>query len=303
MKPDMSRRDNSIRQISNHPKVRVDPDAPLWRYIKLSPLFLNLNGKFFIPTIKQLQESDPKEGLSAISPECIVGQLADHSPETLDAVISSLPQDHQRVIKTTDTRDIAQCRHNSRLVADFWDANESESKCAWCWHCSSHESAAMWRLYAEAGVAIQTNLYRINSSLPKGLSFDAGKIQYCNKETGEIDSINPEAPEIKSVLTRPYFFKSIDYEFEREVRLIIDAETRGHGRLLTDISNEIIDKVVFSPWTKLNEFESLSEIVTRFCPKAVVTRSSLIKDLDDERTESAIQDLLEAQPSRDENVP
>jgi hypothetical protein len=143
----------------------------------------------------------------------------------------------------------------------------------------------------------------IAQAMNRLLSFDAGKIQYCNKETGEIDSINPEAPEIKSVLTRPYFFKSIDYEFEREVRLIIDAETRGHGRLLTDISNEIIDKVVFSPWTKLNEFESLSEIVTRFCPKAVVTRSSLIKDLDDERTESAIQDLLEAQPSRDENVP
>jgi hypothetical protein len=253
MKPDASICDG-IRQISNHAKVRVDPYAPLWRYIKLSTLFLNLTGKFFVPTIKQLQESDPKEGLSAISPEWIVGYLVDHDPSALNAVIAALPENDQKIIELTDSTDMAQLQHNSRLIANRWDINESELRCAWCWHCSSHESAAMWRLYAEAGVAIQTNLYRINSSLPKGLSFDAGKVQYCNKETGKNVSFNPEAPEIEDIINRPYFFKSIDYEFEHEVRLIIDAETRGHGRLVTGISNELIDKVVFSPWTKLNAF-------------------------------------------------
>ena len=38
--------------------VAVGADEPLWRYVRLSTLFLYLSGRAYIPSIKALQERD-----------------------------------------------------------------------------------------------------------------------------------------------------------------------------------------------------------------------------------------------------
>jgi hypothetical protein len=278
-----------VRQISEHPKIRVDSAAQLWRYVPLSSLFLNLAGKIYIPTIKELQESDPKEGLSAISPEWIIGYLSDRAPEKLEAIISSLPEESRNIVGLPGPHTIADLQYNSRLIADRWDKNETESKCAWCWHCSSHESAAMWKLYGEAGVAVQTTVRHIES-LPSEITFEIGRIQYCNKETGEAASVNPEALQNQELLTQSYFFKSHDYEFEAEVRLIIDAIPFGTSRLIENVdATKLIQRIVLSPWTHIDEFEALKEVITRICPGVAITRSTLLQDPDDEKTKLVIE--------------
>ncbi|PZR75942.1 MAG: hypothetical protein DLM73_03965 [Chthoniobacterales bacterium] len=282
----------TITQISEDAKLRVDESACLWRYVKLSTLFLNLSGTVYLPTIAQLQQSDPKEGFSAVSAKWRFGYLLDHEPDTVKKIIEALPPDKQTLIGAGDPSNWGDMMQNSQIIADFYDEQQSKSKCAWCWHCSSHESAAMWKLYADSGVAIQTTLHRIASALPD-VCFEAARIQYGNREPGQIDSFNPEAPGIRDILARAYLFKNNDYEFEKEIRFVTDASTPGCGRTVTNVSaNQLIAQIVLSPWTELDEFEALQQQLRPLCPDAVITRSPLIKNLNDERTLRAMNRLM-----------
>jgi hypothetical protein len=282
-----------ITQISEDSKLRVDEWTSLWRYVKLSTLFLNLSGTVYVPTIAQLEKSDPKEGLAAVSAGWRFGYLFDHDSDTIGKILEALPQERQKLIGAGDPLNLADMMQNSQIIADFYHEQQSQLKCAWCWHSSSHESAAMWKLYANSGVAMQTTLARIASALPNTVHFEAARIQYGNREAGEIDSFNPEAAGIRDIVTRAYLFKNHDYEFEKEVRLITDAEIPGSGRLLNDVSaNKMIQRIVFSPWIELDEFEALKKRVQPMCPDAEITRSPLINDPDQEKTIRAMNRLV-----------
>ena len=89
--------------------------------------------------------------------------------------------------RMADPSNWADMMQNSRLIADAYDEQQSQLKCGWCWHCSGHESAAMWKLYADSGVAIQTTLRRIAAAISPDVCFEAARIQYGNRESGQID--------------------------------------------------------------------------------------------------------------------
>ncbi|MBA2268974.1 MAG: hypothetical protein H0W43_00280 [Chthoniobacterales bacterium] len=282
-----------ITQISEHPKLHVDESASLWRYVKLSTLFLNLSGTVYVPTIGQLKKSDPKEGLAAVSAEWRFGYLLDHEPQTIKKLIETLPSEKQKQIGAGDPSNCADMMQNSQIIADSFDEQQSEMKCAWCWHCSLHESAAMWKLYADSGVAVQTTLRRIAAAIPTDVCFEAARIQYGDRESGQIDSFNPEDPGVHDVLSRAYLFKNKDYEFEKEVRLVIDAESPECGRVINNLdANEMIQQIVLSPWTELDEFDAMQKRLQPLCPDSIITRSPLIKNLDDERAALAMGRLL-----------
>jgi len=246
-----------------------------------------------VPTIAELQKSDPKEGLAAVSAEWRFGYLFDHEPHTIQKILEALPPEKQKLIGAGNASNWAEMMQNSQMIADSYDEQQSHLKCAWCWHSSSHESAAMWKLYANSGVAMQSTLARITSALPNTVHFEAARIQYGNREAGEIDSFNPEAAGIRDILIRAYLFKNNDYEFEKEVRLIIDAEIPRCGRVLNDVSpNKMIQRIVFSPWIELDEFEALQKRVQPICPDAEITRSPLIKNPDHEKTMRAMNRLM-----------
>lgn len=282
-----------ITQISNDSKLRVDESAWLWRYVKLSTLFLNLSGSVYVPTIAQLQQSDPKEGLAAVSAEWRFGYLFEHEPDTIKKILAALPPDKQRQIGAGDPSNWADMILNSQIIADFYDKQQSQQKCAWCWHCSLQESAAMWKLYADSGAAVQTTLKRIAAAVPSDVCFEAARIQYGNRESGQMGSFNPEAPGIKDVLARSYLFKNHDYDFEKEVRLATDVTTPESGRIINNISaNQLIQQIVLAPWIELDEFEALQTQLQRLCPDVLIRRSPLIKDLDEEKTIRAMNRLM-----------
>jgi hypothetical protein len=282
-----------ITQISNDSKLCVDESGWLWRYVKLSTLFLNLSGTVYVPTIEQLQRSDPKEGLAAVSADWRVAYLQDHQSDALEKIVKALPPEKQKLINAGDPSNWADMMQNSQIIADSYDEQQSKLKCAWCWHWSSHESAAMWKLYADSGVAIQTTLRRIAAAVPTDVCFEVARIQYGNKESGQTHSFNPEASGTRDILTRAYLFKNNDYEFEKEIRLITDAEIPECGRVLSNVcANQLVQKIVFSPWIELDEFEALQQRIQPLCPDAQISRSPLIKNIDDEKTIRAMQRLL-----------
>ncbi len=119
----------TITQISDDPKLRVDESASLWRYVKLSTLFLNLSGTVYVPTIAQLQKSDPKEGLAAVSAEWRLAYLQDHQRDTIDNIVKALPPEKQKLIGAGDPSNLADMMQNSQIIADFYDEQQFKRRC------------------------------------------------------------------------------------------------------------------------------------------------------------------------------
>ena len=91
-----------------------------------------------------------------------------------------------------------------------------------CWHHGHEESMAMWDKYhlRNSGIAIKTTLENLKNSLPDEPNVFIGQIEYIeNHNQIEI----PENPSIVSLVYSPYFYKRTPFEYEQEVRAIIDV--------------------------------------------------------------------------------
>ena len=91
-----------------------------------------------------------------------------------------------------------------------------------CWHHGDEESMAMWDKYHlhNNGIAIKTTMVNLKKSLPQDEpDIFIGKVDY-----ESIENQNQiEMPEdIENLLYYPYFYKRKPFQYEQEVRAIID---------------------------------------------------------------------------------
>jgi hypothetical protein len=99
---------------------------------------------------------------------------------------------------------LSQMRNFSRWVREWTYVN--------CWHANEHESAAMWKLYAQSNesVAIETNYEALSNTLPDNAYL--GLVNYIDYEMEWL-------PEGNSFY--PFTHKRKSFEHEREVRAVI----------------------------------------------------------------------------------
>jgi hypothetical protein len=92
-----------------------------------------------------------------------------------------------------------------------------------CWHANTHESAAMWELYAKggAGIAIKTSFTRLKESFASDNDHPVsiGKVRYRDYTT---EAINAGTPLFGLITT-----KRLSYAHEQEVRAIFHASDAG----------------------------------------------------------------------------
>ena len=88
-----------------------------------------------------------------------------------------------------------------------------------CWHHGAEESMAMWDKYhlRNSGIAIKTTMKNLMNSLPGEPNVFIGKIEYIENHN-QIDM--PIG--VENFLHYPYFYKRKPFEYEQEVRAIID---------------------------------------------------------------------------------
>ncbi len=81
-----------------------------------------------------------------------------------------------------------------------------------CWYVSNHESAAMWKLYAQTNeaVAIQTTYEKLHMLMPENCYI--GEVGYIDFQKDTIDHTNGYAP---------YMYKRSAFAHERELRALI----------------------------------------------------------------------------------
>ena len=124
-----------------------------------------------------------------------------------------------------------------------------------CWHHGDEESMAMWDKYhlRNNGIAIKTTIGNLKNSLPDKPNVFIGQIEYI-KNHNQINMVRDVPPNLW--LHYPYFYKRTPFEYEREVRAIIDIasiprdDPYEFGRSLKIDVKTLIDKnseVIVSP--------------------------------------------------------
>ena len=175
--PDLN---SAIREFHDPPPS----DAVLWRYMDFTK-FVSLLEKRALFFARADKLEDPFEGATPINN--IKSRYTSLKPKLSDKEI---------------------------LMYEYLRAELRRFTLISCWHESSHESEAMWKVYSSAnsGIAIKTNFDSFVASFITDEKIHLGKVKYIDYDSEKI----PEDD-----LLSPYLHKRKNFEHEREVRVII----------------------------------------------------------------------------------
>ena len=151
-----------------------------------------------------------------------------------------------------------------------------------CWHQSTHESAAMWRLYSreEDGIAIKTDFDSFKNSFTCDQSIYIGSVSYVDYKSDFI----PE----RNNFSR-YLHKRQSFEHEHEVRAISSRFPNRDGDEVSmqlyydqiggdyykvDLS-VLIKEVIVAPFAADWFMELINSVAARYDLKAPVIKSAL----------------------------
>lgn len=210
----------------------LEPNAPLWRYMKLTTLLYMLTEKrVFIPKLNTLQKGDKFEGWL---------DLQNGQPDKMKRHLAL--KEHEDWFRrekggTTESWEKSAPPELSAL----WLRELAKRRCVWCWHQSEHESMAQWVIYGrEAGVAIRSDAESVLETF-KPADVVYGEVQYV--DVGQI----PVAAS-SHLRWHPYFLKHSSFKHEQEVRFVLMDESDWlDGRVVKVAPETLIKEVVISP--------------------------------------------------------
>ena len=261
-----------------------DP-AVVWRYVPLRTLFFYLNGLVFIPSVAKLRAGDPFEGEFYEEIVWFNTAFSDHYGNEANAIdewmLKELCSDYERHhIEINKTYPNAAAEILRRHYFDFI----RRTRFAWCWFHSYRESAAMWSIYGNQGVAIKSTVGKISTVFEKtGRDFIYGRLIYVDYRSGVSTEFIPERKSDYRLLLRPFFLKRKEYESEEEVRFVTSGSDRAEqgGILLKDLKpQDWISAIRLWPGLTADEEKSISKAIEHFIPQADCKKSDLFSGPD-----------------------
>ena len=149
-----------------------------------------------------------------------------------------------------------------------------------CWHWSTYESAAMWRLYSREsdGLAIKTDFKSLSESFMGKDKVFIGTVNYVDYDTAFIPENN---------MFSPYVHKRKSFEPEKEVRALTQEIPSRDG--MVDMSqdlyvvgkyqpvelSELISEIIVAPFAEKWFLELVTSVAARYGLEASVAKSSL----------------------------
>jgi hypothetical protein len=156
------------------------------------------------------------------------------------------------------------------------------TRCVWCWFLSRSESAAMWSVYGNQGVALETTVGKLRHILGKtDKDFIFRQMFYVNVMGGQTFDLIPEVPDHGKLLLHPYFLKRAEYRSEKEVRFATCGPENHKlgGILLQGIKpKDWIQQIRFWPKLTSLEEECLKSAVEKFVPDIPCSKSDLMSN-------------------------
>jgi len=271
------------------------PDhVEVWRYIPLRTLFFYLNGLVFIPSVAKLRTADPFEGEFYEKIAWFNSAFGKTYGSETDAIekwmFKDLCSDYER-------QHIEMNRHSPNAAAEIFRRHYFDfvrrTRSAWCWFKSYRESAAMWSIYGNQGVAVKSSIGKICKVLENtNRDFIYGRMTYVDYQSGVSTEFNPEDEADYHLLLRPFFLKRKEYESENEVRFV----TSGHDRLdrggilMKKLPpQEWISEIRLWPGLTHDEEQSIQRAVQHFIPTIDCQKSDLFSGPD---SSSFLTDLI-----------
>lgn len=248
----------------------LSEDLDIWRYMDFTKFVALLETQsLFFARVTHLD--DPFEGSfpSSQTPmDRVLGMLPRSAfPEGTTVTVSPSPglEDHWKVMR------------NWAMVS--------------CWHAVSHESAAMWKLYAATGVglAIRSTVKRLRQALgnppplPPGFfggdRYHIGMIEYIDFSSSHIPIDNGAAQ---------FFHKRRSFEHERELRVLLmrwpvkannwfdyDQRPVDSGQQLPVDLKTLIHEIRVAPQAPQWYWDLVTKVVSRYGVKAEPKQSEL----------------------------
>jgi hypothetical protein len=239
--------------------------------MKLSTFLLLLDGKAFFPSVATLQVADPLEGYPIIEAEWLMRRLQDVSGEKWTELCSWLHSNADEQGKADlknaekQTSPLFARDALSRAFTMIYARNLARRRAVWCWHQSAEESAAMWPLYANAGIAVRTSVAAMKEALHQcKRDLVVSRVRYTKRDTESRHSswINPESTQDRELIYRPHLVKGIEYAHEQEVRVSAACHPEQRGLWVDNIEAvKLIEEVVISPSIPHDETEAILGLV------------------------------------------
>lgn len=176
--------------------LQLSPKDTLWRYFSFEKFAVLLSTKsLYFATADQFKDQDPFEG-------------------RLPLLIEKLYEEHTQRLG----------EEGSQAVLKLWEEWRKWVMCS-CWYHGTHESMAMWdrERYGRhnSGIAIKTTMQCLEDSFRHEESVDVRihKVEYIDYQS---PGVRPDILDMHTIYT-PFFYKRKEFEYEKEVRAIIDA--------------------------------------------------------------------------------
>jgi hypothetical protein len=235
---------------------RIDENTKIVRYMKLETLLLLLfERRAFIPSHATLGTLDRLEtGILFDLPdrwkfwENWVPKIADRLGKF--ALARAKREGGSYGTLTAGGTPVGSCRENFRKYI----AELAIERCIWCWNEFTNYSHALWKLYGNRGVAIISTVGEVKNAL-----IHAGVERGVVAPITYLDSENCEVPNVltnEENIFRPYFLKSVAYEYEKEIRFVLAARreiVRDKGGVLVTFKEADFFKSETFPYSQREE--------------------------------------------------
>ena len=247
-------------------KPMLEPTDTLWRYMKLSTFLLLLDGKAWLPSIATLQSTDPLEGCLGDDYHVkLWSELARQGlrVQTQNWLHGTLAPSTQEFLKLNSKNPVLL----SKVLGGAYAAFMARRRIAWCWFKSNRESAAMWSIYGNRGIAIRSSPEQLHQCFPTCKELAIEEMIYVDRLPCAENSLQRIIVKRPEILLRPYFLKAAEYSHEGEVRLVAHCPEGASGILVKDIQAEnLINEIVISPLLPLDESEAIKDFLTDRAP-------------------------------------
>jgi len=250
----------------------------LWRYTKISTLLLLLEGKAWLPSVASLRADDPLEGAlgEGFYPELWSELIKLDQHEETERWLNENLDSSARKLLALNPRDAGL---RTQILGQTYCEILARRRSAWCWFRSHIESSTMWSIYGNRGVAIMTDRHRLEEAMPRGKSFKIQEMAYVDRRPSSSRSIHNAFRHNPELIRKPYFLKAIEYEDEKEIRVVAHCPEGAHGVMLTDIDPvKLIREITISPLFPKAEADALISTLSQKLPSATITRSRLLPE-------------------------
>jgi hypothetical protein len=236
--------------------------APLWRYMKLSTFFLLLRGSAFFPSVTTLRAHDPMEGSLYPDGPWLIHRISELGGEdgagAVDDWLESKASEFERTLWQSN-------RENpftgTRMRTEIYARELSRRRAIWCWFNSDIESAAMWSIYADRGIAIGTTVSALAEALPEDRDFQVARILYASRQPSSPHWFNPESAEGDPRIHRPHLVKGREYLHECEIRVTTRCCGDARGTLINGIAQSLNQEIVISPLVPFEEAQTIKHFI------------------------------------------